>query len=144
MLAATRFKFTGDYDQAIEQIDQAIKADPANPRFYADRGVTRGANQQFREAVEDLDRAISLDPGSSVAFLERGALYASMSEFSHAIEDYDEAIKLFSTKPVATCSAVLSTSTNANTTGQSRISASRSNWIRFARPASMHEASPTI
>ena len=41
MLAATRFKFTGDYDRAIEQIDQAIKADPANPRFYSARGVAR-------------------------------------------------------------------------------------------------------
>jgi tetratricopeptide (TPR) repeat protein len=95
ILAATRFKFTGDYDQAIEQIDQAIKLDPANPRFYSERGIVRGANHQFREAVEDLDRAISLDPGSSVAFLERGVLYASMGEFGHTIEDYDEAIKLF-------------------------------------------------
>ena len=75
MLAATRFKFTGDYDHAVEQIDQAIKLDPANPRLYSERGAVRGANYQFREAVEDLDHAISLDPGSSVAFLEeRGAL----------------------------------------------------------------------
>jgi tetratricopeptide (TPR) repeat protein len=95
ILAATRFKFTGDYDRAIEQIDEAIKADPANPRFYSERGVARGANHQLREAVEDLDHAISLDPGSSVAFLERGVLYAGMSEFGRAIEDYDEAIKLF-------------------------------------------------
>src|SRR5688572_9592846 len=34
ILAATRFRFTGAYDRAIEQIDQAIKLDPENPRFY--------------------------------------------------------------------------------------------------------------
>jgi TPR repeat len=42
ILAATRFKFTGAYDGAIEQIDQAIKLDPTNPRFYAERGAPPG------------------------------------------------------------------------------------------------------
>ena|ERR1700730_7492106 len=32
VLAATRFKFVGDYDHAIEQINQAVNADPENPR----------------------------------------------------------------------------------------------------------------
>ena len=33
ILAATRFRFTGDYDHAIEQIDQAIKLGSRKPRL---------------------------------------------------------------------------------------------------------------
>jgi tetratricopeptide (TPR) repeat protein len=127
ILAATRFKFTGDYDHAIEQIDQAIKLDPENPRFYAARGAARRANHQLSEAMEDFDRVISLSPGSSVAFLQRGSLYASMSQFGRAHEDFEEAIKLFPVTPAATFSAVTCTLTHARTTEPSRISTSRSN-----------------
>jgi len=99
ILAATRFKFTGDYDQAIEKIEQAIKVDPANPAGYLERGRARGSNHQVEQAVADLDHAISLDPTSSLAFLERARLHESMSEFGRAIEDYDEAIRLLRANP---------------------------------------------
>jgi hypothetical protein len=49
ILAATRFKFTGAYDRALEQIDQAVKVDPTNPRFYAERGAARAANHQLSQ-----------------------------------------------------------------------------------------------
>jgi tetratricopeptide (TPR) repeat protein len=70
ILAATRFRFTGDYDHAIEQIDQAIKLDPENPGFYAARGAARRANHQLIEAMEDFDRVISSFPVPPLLFFK--------------------------------------------------------------------------
>src|ERR1700730_12539714 len=51
VLAATRFKFVGDYDHAIEQINQAVNVDPENPRLYLERGAAYAANREFKSAI---------------------------------------------------------------------------------------------
>ena len=57
----------GQYQQAIEEYDKAIKLNPNDAIGYKTRGNSYLALAQYQRAIEDYDKAIELDPNDAEA-----------------------------------------------------------------------------
>ena len=64
----------GDFKGAIEQYSDAIRRDPTQAVYYANRGAARTKIMDFNEAMKDVDKAIELDPKYVRAYSRKGAL----------------------------------------------------------------------
>ncbi|MFQ6026360.1 MAG: tetratricopeptide repeat protein [Dehalococcoidia bacterium] len=85
----------GQYDQAIEDYDQAISLIPEpEGELYRDRGDSYAAQGKSEQAIEDYAQAILLNPRDAQALNNRGIAYAELGEYEEAINDYDEALRL--------------------------------------------------
>jgi len=84
----------GDYQQAIEQYDEAIRLDPQYADAYFNRGRAYSYLGQHEQSKEDLDEAIRLNPQHAMAYNNRGIAYGQLGQYERAIEDFDEAIRL--------------------------------------------------
>jgi tetratricopeptide (TPR) repeat protein len=62
----------GQYDRAIEDLDQAIRFDPNGAFAFRNRGTSYARKGQYDRAIEDLDQAIRLNPNDAVASSHRG------------------------------------------------------------------------
>jgi tetratricopeptide (TPR) repeat protein len=56
------YSLLGQYQQAVEEFDQAIQIDPEFAGAYYHRAVAYGLLGQYQQAIEDFDRAIQIDP----------------------------------------------------------------------------------
>lgn len=83
----------GDYDQAIEDYNRAIKIDPGYVKALNNRAVALGKKGQHDDAVRDLDEAVKRDPDYANAFANRAELHLTKARYAHAIRDYGEAIR---------------------------------------------------
>lgn len=85
LLSAALIDFhAGRYPAAIELLDQALDADPANVEALYYRGVSHNRLGQHEAGAADLRQALARKPGMAAAALELGqALYG--------LEEYDEA-----------------------------------------------------
>ena len=84
----------GDYAQAIEDYDQALRLDPNVALTYYNRGITYSDLGDIARAIEDYDQALRLDPGYLDAYNNRGNAYRKIGEAARAIEDFDQALRL--------------------------------------------------
>jgi tetratricopeptide (TPR) repeat protein len=82
----------GDYDGAIHELQQAVKANP-EPRIYDTLGIAYQSQKQYREAIEQHRAALSLDPNSAgtmnnlaTALVESGKTGEAISYLNKAIE----------------------------------------------------------
>jgi tetratricopeptide (TPR) repeat protein len=83
----------GDFDRAISDFNDAIRADATYARVYFNRARAyseRGANDQ---AKSDYDEAIRLNPKYAVALNNRGNIYFDKGDVDRAISDYTAAIR---------------------------------------------------
>jgi tetratricopeptide (TPR) repeat protein len=83
-----------DYDRALSDFGEAIRADPTFARAFANRGAVHGAKQDFDKAIEDFTRAIELGPRSAHAFADRAGMHRLNGQHDAAIRDYTEAIRV--------------------------------------------------
>lgn len=83
-----------EHDQAITDLGEVLRLDPANAKAYGLRGAMHGNKDELNEAIADFDRAIALDPELSDAFMNRGTAHERNGEYLRATEDYDRAIAL--------------------------------------------------
>lgn len=83
-----------DYDRALQDFGQAIRADDRYAPAFANRGAVYGAKQDFGKAIEDLTRALTLEPRSAHAFADRAGMHRLNGQYDEAIRDYTEAIGL--------------------------------------------------
>jgi tetratricopeptide (TPR) repeat protein len=118
----------GQYDRAIEDLDQAIKLNPNYALAFNGRGSAYNGKGQYDRAIEDLDQAIKLNSNFALAFNNRSIAYDHKGQYDRAIEDLDEAIKL---NPNYALVAALLTPTKANTTVPSRTSTGPSSSIQI-------------
>ena len=84
----------GEYQQAIEDYDEAIRLDSQHPTGYSNRGFAYHLRGEYQRAIEDYDEAIRLDPQNVVHYYSRGAAYGELDRYKLARDDYDEAIRL--------------------------------------------------
>jgi lipoprotein NlpI len=84
----------GQYDRAIEDLDQAIRLNPNYAAAFSNRGLAYVRKGQYDRAIEDLDQAIRLNPNYAAAFNNRGSAYSAEGDLDRAIADYNEAIRL--------------------------------------------------
>ncbi len=84
----------GLFEQAIQDLDQAVKLNPNYARAFVHRGRVYRSIGQYDHAIQDFDRAIKLEPNYPHAFVERGSVYSRQGQHKRAIQDFDQAIRL--------------------------------------------------
>jgi len=83
----------GDYEGAIQQLQQAAKASP-EPRFYDTMGIAYQYQKKYREAVEQHRAALSLDPESAGTMNNLAAALAESDKVPEAISYLQKAIEV--------------------------------------------------
>ena len=85
---------SGNYQQAIDAYDAAIRQAPANADLYLQRGFSQEKLSQFQNALQDYTQAITLDSRLEKAYLNRGNVYYKLKKFDVAEQDYRTALRL--------------------------------------------------
>lgn len=84
----------GEYQEAILDLNEAIRLDPQYAEAYNNRGAAYGDLGHHRRAIQDYDEAIRLDPRLALAYNNRGVAYIKLNQHQRAIEDLNQAILL--------------------------------------------------
>ena len=84
----------GQYDQAIRDLDAAIKLDASNVSAFNNRGYAFNSKGEWDRAISDFDEAIRLNPKFIIAYGNRGRSYQHKGDYERALRDFDEAIRL--------------------------------------------------
>jgi tetratricopeptide (TPR) repeat protein len=83
-----------NFDRAIVEFNEALRADPAYKRSYNSRGNAWKGKGELDQAIADYNEAIRLDPSFSFPYNGRAAAYYDKGELDRAIADYNEVIRL--------------------------------------------------
>ena len=84
----------GQFEQAIEDYDEAIKLDPNYTKALNNRGVVYEKTGDYDRAIKDFDAAINIDPNYSVALANRAETFQKRGDYPSALKDFDQAIQL--------------------------------------------------
>jgi tetratricopeptide (TPR) repeat protein len=79
-----------DYDGALADYDQAVKAHPADAELLLRRGLWQAADNKTDAAIDDYSTALKIEPGYPVALLARSQSLSDRDD--HAKHDLDNAI----------------------------------------------------
>ena len=83
-----------NYDRAIVEFNEALRADPANIRSLNSRGNAWRGKGELDNAMADYNAAIKLDPNFAYPYNGRAAAYYNKGELHRAIADYSQVIRL--------------------------------------------------
>lgn len=81
----------GNYEQAMLDLERAIRLDNTEPEAFYQRGLLYAKRGHEQLAHEDFNSAILLDPDHAPARLARGVLYLNQGDPWAACEDLDRA-----------------------------------------------------
>jgi tetratricopeptide (TPR) repeat protein len=97
------FGNTGQYDQAISELNKAIEMNPKFAEAYLNRGIVYAqAKGEYDQAISDFSKAIEIDPGDADAHLNRGLAYTiSKGQYDQAFADFNRAIGIDPKLPMA-------------------------------------------
>jgi tetratricopeptide (TPR) repeat protein len=84
----------GDYNEALHQIDAALKINPTSALAHRIRGNALQKLKRLAEAVASYDQAISLAPDDASSFNSLGNALGELKRFDEALASYNEAIAL--------------------------------------------------
>jgi lipoprotein NlpI len=88
------YVFNGDYDKAIQDLDEAIRRNPNDAEVHDNRGIAHVAKGEYDQAIQDFDQAIRLKPDGDAAYGGLASAYANQGEYGRAIQAYDQAVRL--------------------------------------------------
>jgi tetratricopeptide (TPR) repeat protein len=78
----------GQYDRAVEDLDNAVRLDPNFADAFNYRGVARVAQGQYEQAVQDFGQAIKIDPNYAIAIYNRGLALQTLGRKDAAAKDF--------------------------------------------------------
>jgi tetratricopeptide (TPR) repeat protein len=78
---------------AVESMQEAIKRDPSNGRYYFDLGVWQAEQGKFQEASVSSFKAIELDYDSAAAYNNYGYALTHTGDYEKAHDAIDRALK---------------------------------------------------
>ncbi|MDY6796181.1 MAG: O-antigen ligase family protein [Actinomycetota bacterium] len=78
----------GDFEGAIEIIDQAISELPESGKLYYQRAFTEKRMGKWEEALADLRKSLEVNPNAGGVHLEMGRIYLEMGEPGKAEEEF--------------------------------------------------------
>jgi tetratricopeptide (TPR) repeat protein len=94
VFAAQLFAVTGDMDQALEQSDVILRAQPKNVSMLMVAASARLRKGDTNGALALFKRAKELNPKNSAVHMNLGATYTAMRKYNDAIKEFDEALQL--------------------------------------------------
>lgn len=83
LVLAARHEDNGEYAEAVECLDEAIRANPDDAYCYFRRAFTRRFSGDFSGAISDMDKAVELEPDSAEYRQKRAAVVA------HYLSEHD-------------------------------------------------------
>ncbi|MDR2152028.1 MAG: tetratricopeptide repeat protein, partial [Helicobacteraceae bacterium] len=84
----------GDYQEAIKQYTEAIKADPKLAIAYAYRGMAYYNLGDYKQAITDCNQAIEIDPKLAMAYSVRSDAHLALGDDKNAEKDGRKACEL--------------------------------------------------
>ena len=85
---------SGQYQAAIESLNESISIDPAYATAYYNRGTSLMYLERYYEAIKDFDRAIELNPEDDEAYFNRSECNKALNDFKSALTDLNKAISI--------------------------------------------------
>jgi tetratricopeptide (TPR) repeat protein len=82
------------YENSIEDFNQAIQIDSSFALAYNGRGTAYSYLGRLLDAKSDFDQAIVLNPSSVLDYSNRGLVYFSLRQFDQAKKDLDYSLQL--------------------------------------------------
>ncbi|WP_308762240.1 tetratricopeptide repeat protein [uncultured Bacteroides sp.] len=82
------------YQQAINDINQAIEMEPKNANYWAEKGGVHLRVNQLTEAIEALNKAIELDAQNSAAYRMLGYCQLQQNKKKEGLANLEKAVKL--------------------------------------------------
>jgi len=95
-----------DYNRAIPELDEAIKAMPEKEMdyyYYKMRAISKFNIKDYKGSIKDWSIVIDNDPKDEESYTFRGNAKINIGDNSGAIADFDKAIDLNSRNPVNYC-----------------------------------------
>lgn len=85
---------SGNLEQALHWMDQAVERNPEDPAWRFERAVMRLEVHDLEGALEDLNRVIELSPSFATAYSFRATVHQRLGDHDAAIADYSSAADL--------------------------------------------------
>jgi tetratricopeptide (TPR) repeat protein len=98
---ALRSLSSGDYDRALEGLDQALELDSTMAPAYYNRGLTHYQKGDEDLAIRDFSSAQRLGFNDALLFRNRANAYSRKGDVARALADYEQAIELEPGNPLA-------------------------------------------
>jgi len=83
-----------NYPEAIKFYSEAIKLNPNNAVYYANRAAAYSQQGDHEKAVEDSWKAAEVDPNYSKAYSRAGHAYFSLGKYQEAVDAYEKGLSL--------------------------------------------------
>ncbi|MDD4497465.1 MAG: tetratricopeptide repeat protein [Methanosarcinaceae archaeon] len=80
------------YEEALEVVDEALKAKPESPTEWSNRGFVLSALGRYEEALEAFDKSLALNPDSTEALTSKGVVFFRTGQPEKALEAFDAAL----------------------------------------------------
>ena len=84
----------GNYADALEAYNEALKLDPTSENLYSKRAFTFSLLKQYEQAVSDYSTLIEMKPTLISAYLSRGSAFNKLERFKEALQDFNKVIEL--------------------------------------------------
>lgn len=82
------------FDEAIQDISEAIKINPKNAGLYSHRAYVYNDLYEIDKALEDANKAIEMDSNSSFSYRTRADIYLNKREFQKALKDIQKCLNI--------------------------------------------------
>lgn len=83
-----------NYQNALDDMNEAIRLQPKVPGFFINRAFLRYKLDDYFGAMSDYDYAIQLQPDNFVAHYNRALLCAEVRDYNKALQDLDYVLKI--------------------------------------------------
>lgn len=91
--SALDFFEQGNYEKALQQINNAIQKSPNNPDYYSTKGIFLHRMNDISKAVDAYLKAIEVYPGHPISHFNLGIIYMKEGKKLQAIQQWEEVIK---------------------------------------------------
>ncbi len=81
----------GLYNDALEELNLAVKANPSSVEGYYTRCMVKMELDRFKEALKDCGRAVSINKKSYQGYYYRGLVYLYFYEYEESLADFKNA-----------------------------------------------------
>ena len=82
---------TGNFDQAMKEFNDGLKAKPNDPMLLTLRGTVYRCKGQNDKALADFNQAMAVNPKFAKAYYARGQVYFDLGDFAKSYEDFQKA-----------------------------------------------------
>lgn len=89
-----KFMRQGRHEEALEQYNKVIEADPDFTNAYLRRGFVNNVLKHYEDAVHDYDKVIEKHPTHVFAYVSRGSAKNKLENYQEAMTDFNKALEL--------------------------------------------------